>query len=883
MIDPRPAPSPTLRNTRRPFFPTRHLLAFSASLLLLGHAKAVAASPEAARTSTPLVEWQFAEDVSPATDAKVPNPPTTANWKTVTVPHVFRQSGLPDNAAGWYQRTLHLDEAERGKSFYLMLEGAASVKDVFVNGRHIGQHKGAFSRAWFDLTPALVPGQDNTLDVRVSNRDSDARNCFSRSTLYYVNGGMFRPAWLVETGPVHIFPDMGSTGLYLTPRNITAASADLDMRAIVRNTLAKPAAVTVRYEVKDPAGAACGELSKSATIPAGGMLTLEAVARIANPKLWDLGKPNLYTVRARVLVDGKVTDEVTEHTGLRALVWKDGHFYLNGRAVQLRGVNKHAQTETTWNAIDDAEIHRDWQAMADMGVNAVRLPHYPHAELEYDIADGRGIAVWAENGYAGQAWKGPGNEERTVTPDGERLTREMVRQNWNHPAIFFWSAGNETLTPIVSHYATVIRDEHDPNRLITYAANGPEAKNCDFVARNTYDGWYSGHYADFAEVPRNSLVSETGSGDWITNHVPYGSFDRAVDKFEPEEYSQIFAEYRLQTICRNDAEHHPLFLWWAFREFYNLKFQQNRNTKGLLTLAGTPKDTYYLFQAFWNPAKLVLHLCGRENFLRTFAPDDGIKVYSNADEVELTLNGVAQGKIKNGSYRLPDSVKKLKGGTTQPVPGIPVANVFFWKTPLKPGRNVIKVTDNRGLEDSMVIYQNTKGIPWPADASALVQDLRSSNSLDPAFFIDRPVEAQGAFYTDVDGSADNTFDALPPKVEGASWIATRRLSDPKLKTDLSFRINPSSGGATVFVLFSTGEYPTVTLLKPDPAIRSAAEAMRKSLEAEGFQAADTHVVWRDHMLNRADAEVWSRNFRPGEKVSMPGQTLDYIMMVRAGK
>lgn len=883
MIVPRPAPSQAPCKTRSHLFPMRPLLAFSASILLLSQVKAVSASPETARTRTPLVEWQFTEDGSPAKDNTVPSPPQTAKWKTVTVPHVFRQSGLPDNTAGWYQRTLHLDEADLGKSFYLILEGAASVKDVFVNGQHVGQHKGAFSRAWFDLTPALKFGQDNILDVRVSNRENDARNCFSRSTLYYVNGGMFRPAWLVETGPVHIFPDMGSTGLYLTPRNITATGADLDMRAVVKNTLAKPADVTVRYEVKDPAGVMCGEFSKSATIPAGQIADVEAVAKIANPKLWDLGKPNLYTVQAEVIVDGKVTDELTEHTGIRTLVWKDGHFYLNGRVVQLRGVNKHAQTETTWNAIDNAEIRRDWDAMADMGVNAVRLPHYPHAELEYDIADGRGIAVWAENGYAGQIWKGPGNEERTVTPDGERLTREMVRQNWNHPSIFFWSAGNETLTPIVGHYAAVIRDEHDPNRLITYAANAEGAKNCDFTARNTYDGWYWGNYADFAEIPRNSVVSETGSGDWITQHVPYGEFKWSVDKFEPEEYSQMFAEYRLQTVCRNDPADHPLFLWWCFREFYNLKFHQNRNTKGLVTMAGAPKDTYYLFQAFWNPSKPVLHLCGRENFLRTFAPDDGIKAYSNADEVQLTLNGVVQGEIKNGSYRIPDSVKKLKGGGTKPVPGIHVDNVFFWKTPLKPGRNIIEVTDNRGLKDRMVIYQNTKDVPWPADSSALVQDLRSSNSLNPAFFIDRPVEAQGAFYTDVDGSSDNTFDVLPPKVEGASWIATRRLSESKLKTDLSFHINPSSSGATVLVLFSTGEYPTVTLLKPDPAIQSAAAAMRKSLEAEGFQAVDKQAVWRDHMLNRAHAEVWSRNFAPGEKVSIPGQTLDYVVMVRPEK
>lgn len=842
---------------------------------------AATASAQTSRSRVPLVDWQFAEDSSPGNESAPLEPPKSADWKPVTVPHVFRQSGLPDDAAGWYRQTLHPDIADRGQQFYLMLEAAASVKDVFVNGQHVGQHKGAFSRCSFDLTPALKFGEDNLLDVRVSNRESEARNCFSRSSLYYVNGGMFRPAWLVKTSGVHIFPDMGSSGIYLTPKNITPTGADLDARAVIKNTLAKPAAVTVRYLVKDPKGTACGEFVGQQNIPAGGTATIEASGKIVNPQLWDLAKPNLYTVGIQVSADGKATDELTEHTGFRTIEWKDQRFFVNGREVQFRGVNKHEQTEYEWNAVSDDVTRWEWQSMIDMGVNAVRLPHYPHNNLEYTIADERGIAVWAENGYAGQVWKDPGNEEKTITPDGERLTREMVRQNWNHPAILFWSAGNETVLDVVSHYAAIIRAEKDPTRLVTYAANAGEPKNCDFVANNTYDGWYGGHYSEFAKLPRNALISETGSGDWITHHVPYGTIKWSVDKYEPEEYSEIFTEFRLQTICRNNTANHPMFLWWNFREFYNLKFKQNRNTKGLLTLAGTPKDAYFLFQAFFNPTKPVLHLCGRQHFLRAFAPDNGIKAYSNSAELQLTLNGVAQEKIKNGSYRLTDSEIKRKDGATTPVPGIPVENVFFWKTPLQAGRNIIEVTDERGQSDRMIIYQKSAGAPLPNDPAALVQDLQSSNADSPAGFIDRAVESQGALYTDVDGSSDNTFDVLPKEIEGASWIATRRLSDPKLKTDLTFRINPSAKGATVFVLFSTGQYPIVTLKKADPAIATAATALRTSLSAAGFKVGKTDAIWRDHELNRAQAELWSGTFKAGDKINLPGQTLDYVVMLKA--
>jgi beta-galactosidase len=752
---------------------------------------------------------------------------------------------------------------------------------VFVNGQRAGQHKGAYSRAAFDLTPKLKFGQDNTLDVRVSNRPEEAQNCFSRSTLYYVNGGMFRPAWLVKAGAVHFYPDMGSTGLYLTPKNITASAADLELRGVIKNALAKPANVEVRYSVSDPEGNFCGEFVKTQTIPPGATSTLQTTGRIPNPKLWDLGKPKLYTVRAEVVVDGKTTDELEERTGFRTIAWKANGFYLNGREVQFRGVNKHSQNEAAWNAVFDGETRWEWQMMAEMGANAVRLAHYPHRSLEYELADEKGMAVWAENGYAGQAWKGAVSTEKTVTADGERLTREMVRQNWNHPSIFFWSAGNETIVEVVSHYAQTIHGEKDPNRLVTYAANGKHPQNCDFVANNTYDGWYGGHYSQFAELPRNALVSETGCGDWLTHHAPYGALKWSVDKFEPEEYAGIFAEYRLQTICRNEAAKRPMFFWWSFRDFYNLKFKQNRNTKGLLTLAGAPKDLYYLFQAFLNPSKPVLHLCGREFFLRSISPDNGLKVYSNAKKLELLLNGVSQGILPNGAYRLPDSEIKEKNGSTAPVPGIAVENVFFWKAPLQPGKNLVEVRDDRGGKESLVIYQKSADGGCPSDPDALVVDLQSSNGSNPAFFIDRPIQPQGAIYTAVDASSDNTFDQLPEEIRGVSWIATGRMSNPKLQTNLSFRINPNSKGTTVSVLFSTGQYPVVTLKKSDPAIQSAAEGMRKALGDSGFKPVNTEVVWRDHDLNRTDAELWSRSFQAGEKVEIPGKVLDYVVLLGA--
>jgi beta-galactosidase len=843
------------------------------------HALDVPAQP---RQMESLVEWEFCQDrpapslVEGTAEGATPTPPDQAEWTRLTIPHVFRQSGLPDESAGWYRRTFNIDVTDKDKRFYLLLEGAATVKDVFVNSRHIGKHRGAYTAAAFDLTPGVKFGQSNTILLRVSNRDAESADCLSRSTLYYINGGLYRKAWLIKTGAVHIYPDMGSCGVYLTPANITDDKADLNVRTVVYNPLEKAVKITVRHIVTIPDSSEIIRFETQKTLDPNEKATISAVGVIRQPKLWDIAKPNLYMVRTELLADGRLSDVVTEQTGLRTIAIKDKKFYLNGHEFRVRGVNKHHQSEHSWNAMSDEELRREWEGMIDMGCNTVRLAHYPHSRLEYDIADEHGIAVWAENGLAGQLWNDPGNEEKHVTPDGERITREMVHQNWNHPSILFWSSGNETIQEVASHYARIIREE-DSTRLVTFAANRNNPEYTDFVAFNTYDGWYGGHYTDFKQLPKNAFISETGAGSWVTHHVPYGTIQWTVDKFEPEEYAGMFAEYRLQTVCVDDAPNRPMFLWWNFREFYNLKFKKNRNTKGIITLAGMPKDIYFLFQAFYSPEHPVLHICGRHYFLRQIAPDNGIKVYSNASELELMLNGVSQGTLKNGDYKLPDSEKKQRDGKVTPIPGIVVDNVFFWKAPLRPGRNMIEVRDGRGLSKSMVIYQKPADSPVPAETNAVVADLKSSNPANPAVFIDRPVEPQGPFYYDVDGSSDNTFDRLPPEVEGAAWIATRRLSDPNMKTDLSFRLN---GDATVYILHSTGTFPNITLRKPNEETQKVAADLSQALSAAGFRNTGAKITWRGHDLVLAHCSLWSRPSQAGETIIIPGYTLDYCVLIK---
>jgi beta-galactosidase len=857
-----------MRNT----FPLAKFLV-GAAVLGVFAAQGCAAVESDVRTKEGLVKWRFCEDTSP--EGSPPVIPQEAAWTELSIPHVFRLSGLHEQSAGWYRTSFAASKAEAGKRFWLLLEGAGSVADVFVNGEPIGRHRGAFTAAAFDLTKAVKFGQDNDLAIRVTNRDTEAADCLSQSNLYYTNGGLYRPAWLIKTSAVHIYPDMGSTGVYLTPKNIGKDSADLEVRTYIRNGEDRPVEVRLVHTVTGPDGRQCARFETTATIPAGQIQPVTTTQTIDHPKLWDIRQPNLYTVKTEVIAGGRTVDALTERTGFRTIAMKDGCFMLNGKELLARGVCKHHQGEHQWNAMTDEDLRAEMEGMIDLGCNTIRLAHYPHRRFEYHLADEAGLAVWAENGLAGQKWDGDVKRETTPNADGERITREMVRQNWNHPSIIFWSSGNETYQEVASHYADIIRRE-DTTRLITYASAGEKPANVDFVAGNTYQGWYWGHYTDFHRLPENAFISETGSGSWITHHLPYGTQRWDVDKFESEEYNELFAEYRFQTIFRNNPSGHKMFLWWNFREFYNKKFKGNRNTKGIWTLAGMPKDFYYLYQSFLRPDEPVLHLCGRHHFYRQFAPDNGIKAFSNADEVELFINGVSQGVKKNGDYVQPDSTKK-ENNKTIPVKGIAVNNVFFWKAPLRPGKNTVEVRDNRGRSASMVIYQKAEDGAMPVPADSLVVNLKSSNADNPAIFIDRPVEPQGPFYSEVDGSSDNTFDVLPKAVEGARWITTKRLSDAKNKTDLSFRVTRP---ATVYVMYATGTFPAHTLHEPyAPAVQASA-ALTQGLQDVGFNDTGIRGVWRRHGLWLGDYGLMSRTVEAGEDVVIGGQTLDYVVLIK---
>ena len=815
---------------------------YPAAFLLICGVFSLFSGPAEAREKVELTTWKFA----PAPGTIGPGQPEfdDKNWQSVSVPHTWNsKTETHTHRAAWYRTHFLLPSGDRHQETFVCFDGAGTVADVYINGRYLGSHRGAYTRFVFDATHALHGG-DNTLAVRCDTAPSDTADCLPAGDgyqLYHVPGGLYRPVFLLETSPIHIDPtDCAASGVFLTPSAVSADSADLAVKTLVRNDSLHPANITVTSRVTARNGTVVAVVSRPLTLASQSGGTINSQTQISHPHLWSTTDPYLYTVTTTVSVNGLVTDTVAERTGLRFFQMTPNTFFLNGVSTPLRGVAKHQETEAHGSAVTEADLRQDWNELGELGVNFVRLAHYPHAKLEYDLADERGMIVWAENGHSNPA---------TPTETGRQITREMVRQNYNHPSICFWSIGNEAIRKLsdittLEDYAGVARAE-DPSRLITYASNTAfnQSFALDFVAVNRYNGWYGGTIAGFdAHAAFYHSISETGAGGVISTHSAAQRPSHSVNKYEPEEYQQEVAESRCETVFRTLSNQIPLFTWWTFRDFSDPRYK-GVNTKGMETFGGFRKDIWYLYQSFLKPQTPAVHLCGKSWFLRRALPPQTyqVKAYSNASSLTLTVNGTIIGTQANGEYVLPN-------GTLS-------NNVFAWDNVLSQGRNSVMVSDGAGHFDSAIIYAET------GEEHGLVQSLQSSNPNNPAYFIAAPVQPEWPFYDDFDGTGDNTFHDIPALLSGANWIALGRPALPSAQTTLSFKLAPNTGQTDVFLMLTAA--PTHPVTPPT-----------------GW--ADTGITgtWRDNALDLVPYVLYRRTVSAGDAVTVPAFASDYVVLLK---
>lgn len=648
-----------------------------------------------------------------------------ASWKTVNLPHTWNAIDAYTEkkyyrGIGWYHKNLLLTDKYVGKQLFLHFEGVFLKADVYINGKFVGQHKGGYTAFTFDISSYVsLPGK-NTIAIKVDN--SKDMNLPPISGDYTLFGGIYRDVYLIATNPVHFDQmNLGSSGVFIETPIVNDKTANVKVSGTITNQSNEKRNLTILSKVIDKAGAVVAELKSTLKLAAGATGNFEQLsATIARPNLWSPENPYLYTVQTSLLSDDKtptVLDVKNQPLGFRWFSFTaDAGFYLNGKYLKLVGAAHHQDYMGLGNALDNDLQRRDMELLKAMGGNFIRVSHYPQDPTILEMCDKLGILVWEETPLGNTF-----NDSEELKATCITSLKEMIRQNYNHPSIIIWGYMNEVglgtsklddkekkkeIYEFTAKFAKELEDivrAEDKNRLSTMALNSggnSYYKEYGFsslpnvIGWNTYYGWYKGKFDDFGvfmdkvhtESPEmKSLISEYGAGS-----------DQRLHSFQPEqfdfsiEWQQLYHESYLNQIF--SRQYIAGAAVWNLIDFCAAGRQESMphiNNKGLLYNNRTPKDVYFLYQA-WLLKTPVLHIASRDWSNRKAiqaAPNDStvtqpIKIYSNLDKVELFVNGKSIG------------VQSINKG------------VSIWNVPFANGKNFLLakgLNANKNCEDALQI------------------------------------------------------------------------------------------------------------------------------------------------------------------------------------
>lgn len=644
--------------------------------------------------------WKFTRENPPGAEA--PAYPAR-HWESISLPHTWNardgQDGGNDyyRGIGFYRKELRLDDTYRGKSIFLRFEGAATVASVYVNGSLAGTHRGNFGAFCFDVTSLVRFDGPNVIAVRLSNaRDTTVAPLRGDFTIF---GGIYRSVHLLVLENLSISPlDYASPGVYARQLRVSKDSAEISVTTILRNGGPDKEAV-VRCTILDAAGRVVREERSTQRVVRGSRQEVTLPLILRAPRLWNGAKdPYLYTLAVEILDGGRVCDRLEQPLGLRFYhVDPDRGFFLNGRPYRLYGVNRHQDRENMGWAIGRKQHEEDYQLIRELGCNAVRLAHYQHAEQFYDLCDRGGTVVWAELALVDDIGRNP----EFVSNCRDQLT-ELIKQNFNHPSIIFWSIFNELIPdddrPM---YGRVVAELNaaakglDPSRLSAMASRskygGDEQINTlsDVLGYNVYRGWYEGKPEDFASFadtmhsrfPLRPLgITEYGAGAGVGQHEVPPQKPPTKGPWHPEEWQSYLHEVTWKAMAEREYLW-GTFVWNMFDFASDGRAEGERhgiNDKGLVSYNRVvKKDAFFFYKANWNPEPMV-YVASRRFSVRPAGLTE-VRVYANTGAVELFVNGHSRGE------------QKLDG------------TVFVWKDiPIVAGRNVVRAVGraaDRLLED----------------------------------------------------------------------------------------------------------------------------------------------------------------------------------------
>lgn len=386
--------------------------------------------------------WKFHMGVLPGAETVTFD---DSQWRSLDLPHDFQMEqpwdqkasparGFKPMGEGWYRKSFMVETAWKGKRILLDFEGIMLTGDVWLNGKPIGSADYGYLGFESDITNLLNYDKPNVVAVHATTGNIGASR-------WYTGGGLFRDVHIVVKDSISI----ARHGVFITTPAITPQMATVRVQVEVEGITNKRLPISLNAKIFSPGGKLVGEINQEA--PQGNKLkyveVLLPAATVADPQLWSCETPNLYTVVVSLTYENKLLDRVTESFGIRTLEFSNEYgFKLNGQKVFLKGIANHHDLGVLGAAVYDFSIERLFRQLKAFGYNHVRTSHNPYSESFLRLADKYGILIvdeladkWSDNDY----WPG----KKPFSQLWHTIVPEWIKRDRNHPSVIMWSFGNE--------------------------------------------------------------------------------------------------------------------------------------------------------------------------------------------------------------------------------------------------------------------------------------------------------------------------------------------------------------------------------------------------------------------------------------------------------
>ncbi len=606
--------------------------------------------------------------------------------------HGYKPLGrrYPETSVGWYRREFEIPASDVGRRIWVEFDGGFRDVLVFVNGCFIGRNDNGYAPFRFDLTDLLSYGAKNYVVLRVDASFGDG--------WFYEGAGIYRHVWLTKTDAVHL-GKWDST----VRSTVSGNSAELALSTVVQNESAQAVSAKVSWKILDASGATVATAESPAqSIPVNGLSPYTATARLANPALWSVDEPNLYSAIVTVEAGGSARDAERVTFGVRTAVFDaDRGFLLNGKTLKIQGTCNHPDHAGVGAALPDGLQWFRLAVLREMGCNAVRTSHNAPTPEWVDACDRMGVMMMCET------------RQMSSNPGGMHQLELMVKRYRNSPSIIIWSIGNEEWLlqdAMAEQGARIAADmvnlchKLDPTRVVSAPVNGDNEKGLsvplDIIGFNYNTRKYPVPF--HKKYPKRPIFgSETSSaistrGEYTTDRLrnTVNSYNGVVPWGEtPEEWWTFYGTQDWEA---------GGFAWTGFDyrgEPTPYGWPSISSQFGIVDTCGFPKDYFYYYKAWWRKEP-SLHLFPHWNWHGREGDEIPVWVYSNLDEVEVLVNGKNVGRQK-----------------------VPHLGHVEWKVRYEPG-----TIEAHGLKDGKIVLTEKRETTGPTVSIRMTADRTEINA-----------------------------------------------------------------------------------------------------------------------------------------------------------